>query len=246
MKVETIGRATLYLGDCREVLPTLGKVDAVVTDPPYGIAYKSHLDNLGAQKFDEIANDRGELDLRPILCLAERVLSFGANCYPHQLPHRGRWFCWDKRTIDGSADKMMGSPFELAWSNKTSGFDKIARVLHGGVVNADGQGRRGHPTQKPIAVMRQAIEWAAPDARTILDPFMGSGSTGVAAVQMGRDFIGIEVEPAFFDIACRRIEEAQKQGDLFIEQTANGKTKKKTASNDLFSNGVKLSVGKDG
>ena len=207
----------LICGDCREILPTLGKVDAVVTDPPYGIGYKSHLGNLGAQEFDEIANDRGELDLRPILKFAENVLAFGANCYPDQLPHRGRWLCWDKRTIDGAADRMMGSPFELAWSNKVSGYDKIVRVLHGGVVNADGDGPRVHPTQKPIAVMRQAINWAATDAQTILDPFMGSGTTGVAAVQMGRDFIGIEREPKYFDIACRRIQAALDAPDMFVE-----------------------------
>jgi site-specific DNA-methyltransferase (adenine-specific) len=216
-RVEHIGDATLYLGDCREILPTLGKVDAVVTDPPYGIGYKSHLGNLGAQEFDEIANDRGELDLRPILQLAENVLAFGANCYPDQLPHRGRWLCWDKRTIDGAADRMMGSPFELAWSNKVSGYDKIVRVLHGGVVNADGAGPRVHPTQKPIAVMRQAIDWAATDAKTILDPFMGSGTTGVACANLGRAFIGIEIDPGYFDIACRRIEEAYRQPRLFEE-----------------------------
>jgi site-specific DNA-methyltransferase (adenine-specific) len=216
MREEIIGRATLYLGDCREVLPTLGQVDAVVTDPPYGIEYKSHLGNLGAQEFDEIAGDDGSLDIRSVLTFAPIVLSFGANCYPEQLPHRGRWLCWDKRTIDGSADRMMGSPFELAWSNKTSGYNKIVRLLHGGVVNADG-GKREHPTQKPVAVMRESIKWVAPEARLILDPFMGSGTTGVAAVQMGRDFIGIEREPKYFDIACRRIEEAQKQDDLFIE-----------------------------
>jgi site-specific DNA-methyltransferase (adenine-specific) len=219
MRTETIGRATLYLGDCREVLPTLGKVDAVIMDPPYGIGYKSFLVNLGAQEFDEIANDLGELDLKPFLTIDAAVLSFGANNYPHQLPFGGRWLCWDKRTIDGAADKMLGSAFELAWSNKTSGFDKIVRVLHGGVVNADG-GKRFHPTQKPIAVMKAAIEWAAKDAETIFDPFMGSGSTGIAATQMGRDFIGCEIDPAYFDIACRRIEEAQKQGDLFIEAAA--------------------------
>lgn len=210
-----IGSATLYLGDCRDILPTLGKVDAVVTDPPYGIAYKSTLTNLGAQEFDDIANDKGEIDLRSILTFADSVLAFGANCFPDQLPHRGRWLCWDKRTIDGAADKMLGSPFELAWASKTSGYDKIVRVLHGGVVNADG-GKRQHPTQKPIAVMRQCIDWAAKDAKLILDPFMGSGTTGVAAVQMGRDFIGIELEQKYFDIACKRIEDAQRQGDLFI------------------------------
>lgn len=218
-RVETIGRATLYLGDCRDILPTLPKVDAVVTDPPYGIDYRSTLGNLGAQSFAKIANDDGSLDLRPILTSFEFALVFGANCFPEQLPHRGRWLCWDKRTIDGAADKMLGSPFELAWANKTSGYDKIVRVLHGGVVNADG-GKREHPTQKPVAVMKAAIEWAAKDAQTILDPFMGSGTTGCAAVQMGLDFIGIEREPDYFDIACRRIEQAQRQGDLFIDGAA--------------------------
>ena len=216
MREETIGDCRLILGDCRDVLPTLGRVDAVVTDPPYGIEYKSHLENLGAQRFEAIVNDDGNLDLRSILTFAPIVLSFGANCYPHQLPHRGRWLCWDKRTIDGSADKMMGSPFELAWASKTSGFDKIVRVLHGGVVNADG-GKREHPTQKPVSVMIQAIQWVANDAQTILDPFMGSGTTGVACVNLGRKFIGIEREPKYFDIACRRIAEAYKQPRLFDE-----------------------------
>jgi len=216
MREVVIGDCRLILGDCRDVLPTLGKVDAVVTDPPYGLQYKSHLENLGAQRFDAIANDDGNLDLRLILTFAPIVLSFGANCYPNQLPHRGRWLCWDKRTIDGSADKMMGSPFELAWTSKTSGFDKIVRVLHGGVVNADG-GKREHPTQKPISVMLQAIQWVAKDAETILDPFMGSGTTGVACVNLGRKFIGIELDPDYFEIACRRISEAYKQPRLFAD-----------------------------
>ncbi len=214
-----IGNAALYLGDCRDILPTLGKVDAVVTDPPYGIDYESTLGNLGAQKFSKIANDDGSLDLAAFFDAADSVLMFGANCFPTQLPHRGRWLCWDKRTIDGAADKMLGSPFELAWSNKTSGYDKIVRVLHGGVVNADG-GKRFHPTQKPIAVMKACIEWAAKDAQTILDPFCGSGSTGIAAVQMGKNFIGIECNPDYFDIACHRIYQAQRQGDMFIGSAA--------------------------
>jgi len=217
VRVETIGAATLYLGDCRDILPTLGKVDAVVTDPPYGINYKTNLP--GSVDHRGIAADDGSLDLRFILIRDEPVLSFGANYYPEQLPHRGRWLCWDKRTIDGAADRMLGSAFELAWANKSSGFGKMVRVLHGGVVNADG-GARFHPTQKPIAVMRQSILWAASDAETILDPFMGSGTTGIAAVQMGRKFIGIEIDTQYFDIACKRIEDAQRQGDMFIEAAA--------------------------
>ncbi len=222
MKKETIGDCELYLGDCREVLPTLGKVDAVVTDPPYGIDYKSSLLNLGAKEFEKIHGDDGTLDLLPILNFAEYVIVFGANCFPNILPHRGRWLCWDKRTIDGAADKMLGSPFELAWANKTSGYDKIVRVLHGGVVNADG-GKREHPTQKPISVMKQAIEWCCPSAQTILDPFMGSGTTGVACVKLGRKFIGIELEEKYFDIACRRVEQAYKQPDFFVEPPQKAK-----------------------
>tara|TARA_R110000787_G_scaffold120728_2_gene231641 strand:+ start:189 stop:872 length:684 start_codon:yes stop_codon:yes gene_type:complete len=216
MNPVTIGDATLYLGDCLEILPTLGKVDAVVTDPPYGIGYQSTLVELGATKHEKILGDAVVMDLRPFLNMPCAVLSFGANNYPDQLPHRGRWLCWDKRTIDGAADAMLGSSFELAWANKGSGYGKIVRVLHGGVVNADG-GRRQHPTQKPIRVMVESILWAARDSETILDPFMGSGTTGVACAKLGRKFIGIEIDERYFQIACKRIEAAYDQPDLFIE-----------------------------
>ena len=213
-RVEQIGNATLYLGDCRDVLPTLGKVDAVVTDPPYGINYQSKLTSLGARKFDKIEGDDGSLDLRFLFGISECALIFGANNFPEILPHRGRWLCWDKRTIDGACDAMLGSPFELAWASKKSGYGKIVRCLHGGVVNADG-GKREHPTQKPIKVMVASIQWAAKDCGILLDPFMGSGTTGVACIHEGKRFIGIEREPAYFDIACRRIAEAYAQPRLF-------------------------------
>jgi len=216
-RVETIGDATLYLGDCRDILPTLGKVDAVVTDPPYGIDYSTKaLKNLGAKQFSKIHGDESAPDLSFLFALSKPTLLFGANNFPNVLPHRGRWFCWDKRTIDGACDAMLGSPFELAWANKTHGQYKICRVLHGGVVNADG-GARFHPTQKPIQVMVEAIRFLANDAQTILDPFMGSGTTGVACVKLGRKFIGIEIDETYFDIACRRIEEAYRQPRLFDE-----------------------------
>ena len=198
------GSIALYCGDCLEVLPGLGagSVDALVTDPPYGIEFSGS--NASTRDWNGFDGDDGSLDIRSILRMDCPVVAFGANCYPEQLPHRGRWLCWDKRTFDGGCDAMLGSPFELAWCNRLSGFDKIVRVLHGGVVNADG-GRRFHPTQKPIAVMLAAIEWGCVKARTILDPFMGSGTTGVACVRLGRRFIGIEKERRYFDIACKRI-----------------------------------------
>ena len=210
---EIIGDCRLILGDCREVIAGL-TFDAICTDPPYGINYRSTLHGLGAAKFEEIANDDGKLDLRPILSSPCAVIAFGANNFPDQLPHRGRWLCWDKRTIDGAADAMLGSPFELAWINKTSGYDKIFRLLHGGVVNADG-GKRVHPTQKPVALMEWCLGFL-PDAKTILDPFMGSGTTLVACAKLGRKGIGIELDPEYFDIACRRVEQAYRQPDLFI------------------------------
>jgi site-specific DNA-methyltransferase (adenine-specific) len=218
-----IGDARLALGDCREVLPTLGKVDAVVTDPPYGIGYDtSSLKSAGAQQFALIEGDNTEPDLGVLFSLDCPKIVFGANNFPSQLPHRGRWLCWDKRGGIEAADKMLGSPFELAWEDRKTGYDRMIRVLHGGTVNADGAGvRREHPTQKPIELMKRCVLSLC--AGTILDPFMGSGTTGVACAKLGRKFIGIEIEPKYFDIACRRIEAAYKQPDLFIEKPAPAK-----------------------
>ena len=196
---------TLYLGDCIEILPEISTVDAVVTDPPYGIGFTGC--NASTREWTGIAGDDKTLNLRPMLNMVCPVVSFGANYYPEQLPHRGRWFCWDKRTIDGACDAMIGTPFELAWCNRKTGLEKMVRVLHGGVVNADG-GRRVHPTQKPIQVMIAAITWGCGESRVIVDPFMGSGTTGVACIQTGRSFIGVEIDPIHFATAVKRIDAA--------------------------------------
>lgn len=217
MRTEIIGDCTLYLGDCREVLPTLGKVDAVIADPPYGINYSTKQQRKpGATQFDIIEGDEKEFDLSVVFAMTCPKIIFGANNFSRQLPHRGRWICWDKRCGIGGADKMLGSPFELAWEDRNTGYDRMVRIMHGGVVNADGrQINRVHPTQKPIALMLSCLGFLK-DADLILDPFMGSGTTGVACVKLGRKFIGIELEPKYFDIACRRIEQAYKQPDMFI------------------------------
>jgi len=213
MRVEHIGDATLYLADCRDVLPTLGKVDAVVTDPPYGIDYDpAQYQNVGALFTDRIAGDNAPFDPAHLLTIASDVILWGANNFAEYLP-RGGWLCWDKRTCE-SADRMLGSPFELAWINNPARY-KMARIQHGGVVNADGVGiRRQHPTQKPIALMTWCLS-LVPNAGVILDPYAGSGTTGVACAHEGRRFIGIEREPAYFDIACKRIADAYAQPRLF-------------------------------
>ena len=204
-----IGNATLYLGDCMDILPTLPKVDAVITDPPYGISYTPYQPN--ATKYAPIHGDDTDFDPSSLLAIgAPLTIIWGANNFTTMLP-RGGWLCWDKRTNE-AADKCIGSPFELAWVNNPMRY-RIARIMHGGAINADGAGiPREHPTQKPVRLMTWCIEQGNPQA--VLDPYMGSGTTGVACALSGRAFIGIEREPAYFDIACRRIEDAQRQAPL--------------------------------
>jgi len=211
-RIETIGSATLYLGDCREILPTLGNVDAVVTDPPYGISYKPYQPD--AVEHSAIVGDDAAFDPSHLIRSAGQSIIWGGNNFANQLP-KGGWLCWDKRTNE-DADRMMGSPFELAWHSKPTTY-KMVRILHGGTINADGHGiPRLHPTQKPIRLMEWCIGFVTGD--TILDPYMGTGTTGVAAVKLGRKFIGIEIETKYFDIACRRIQAAVDAPDMFIER----------------------------
>lgn len=204
-----IGRAQLWLGDCRDILPTLPKVDAVVTDPPYGLGTKMQGGTWGAKEgFKEMLDwDAEAPSVATLLEIAAKALfavMWGGNYYG--LPPSRCWLVWDKaNAVPTMAD------CELAWTN----LDRPAKRFNGLV----GRVEFGHPTQKPLDLMKWTI--AQVDhcglAGTILAPFMGSGTTGVAAVQMGRDFIGIEREPKYFDIACKRIDDAQRQGDFFVE-----------------------------
>jgi DNA modification methylase len=214
-----IGNATLYLGDCRDILPILGKVDAVVTDPPYGIGEaagkNASRNNLAAAK--DYGNDTWDNEpICPEVMAMVRAsgrwnVMFGGNYY--DCPPASCWLVWDKENTGDFAD------CELAWTNLPKAVRRI-RYMWNGMLRANGEARGDHPTQKPIGVMKWAIGHLPEPNKTILDPFMGSGTTGVAAVQMGKEFIGIEREPKYFDIACKRIEDAQRQGDMFIEAAA--------------------------
>lgn len=216
-KVVHIGAATLHLGDCRDILPTLGKVDAVVTDPPYGIGYQKGSGGRGKHSFrniEAIAGDTAPFDPEPFLAFPD-VIMWGGNHFAARLPH-GRWLAWDK--LAGMPEFDSFSDVEFAW-RKGRGKDRIFSHLWKGICKASekAQGKeRWHPTQKPIALMKWCLGMI--DAGVVLDPYMGSGTTGIACVEMGRPFIGIEIEPRYFDIACKRIEEAQRQSDLFIKQ----------------------------
>jgi site-specific DNA-methyltransferase (adenine-specific) len=215
---------TLYLGDCREILPTLGKVDAVVTDPPYGIDF--HHSGCGTKGLwdgatprrhvDRIVGDQSPFD--PSLLLGfENVLMWGADHFYSRLPDSGRFLAWNKLG-DASDGWDSFCDVEFAW-HSVDGAARIFNWKWKGIVgqkHGENNSKRDHPTQKPTALMKWCVNQVG-DAEIILDPFMGSGTTGVAAVKLGRKFIGIEIDPKYFDIACRRISDALKQPDLFIE-----------------------------
>lgn len=208
---------TLHFGDCREILPTLGKVDAVVTDPPYGIGEAAK--NNAARSKLAVSKDYGsrQWDDQPIddelLTLVRSTgrwqIMFGGNYYA--CPPASCWLVWDKQ--NGENDF---ADCELAWTNLPQAVRRIYWRWHGMI--RKGSEERVHPTQKPIGVMRWCLGRLPTDAKLICDPFMGSGTTGVACVREGKQFIGIEREPAYFDIACRRISDALARPDMFIER----------------------------
>lgn len=207
MRVEQIGDATLYLGDCRDILPTLGKVDAVVTDPPYGLGdWNNRGSNAGGPFDSEITQawDKplSDDDLRLLLATGKYQILWGGN-YLGNLPRSKQWLVWNKG-IRG----MHFNDVELAWCSQ---WKEACRAFD---LSPSGQAKE-HPTQKPLPLMKWCIGLLPEKATIVVDPFMGSGTTGVACAKLGRKFIGIEIEPKYFDIACERISQAQKQGRLF-------------------------------
>jgi site-specific DNA-methyltransferase (adenine-specific) len=210
MRIEQIGNALLYLGDCMDILPTLPRVDAVITDPPYGInaartrnSAKNGWVDYGCDGWDLQRPSRDVFDA--MLRGSDVQVIWGGNYFADYLPVSQQWLSWDK-----GQDGFSLADFELAWTSQ----DKASRRINYPRALAL-KDIKQHPTQKPLTVMRWCIELIKPAPDSILDPFMGSGTTGVAAIQLGRTFIGIEREPKYFDIACKRIEQAAKQGQLF-------------------------------
>ena len=203
----------LILGDCLEKMKEIPdrSVDAVITDPPYGLAEKLQGGTWG-KAFAGIYKDwdaAAPVSLVDFaLRLTDKAIVWGGNYFP--MPPSRCWLTWIKR----DAVKTMAG-CELAWTN----FDANAKFFDWTIAATKAE-RNGHPTQKPISLMRWCIDQAG-NPKTILDPFMGSGTTGVAAIQLGRKFIGIEREPKYFDIACQRIEQAMAQGQLFAPEPVN-------------------------
>lgn len=215
-RIEQIGGATLYLGDCRDILPTLAKFDAVVTDPPYGIkeaaGKNASRTNLATAKdYGDDTWDNAPVPdglLRQVREAATYSIIFGGNYY-HCAP-ASCWLVWDK--LNGDNDF---ADCELAWTNLPKAVRRF-RYLWNGMLRQNGEARGDHPTQKPVGVMSWCLQQLPATAKTILDPFMGSGTTGVACMRLGLTFAGIEREQKYFDTACRRLEQAQRQFTLAV------------------------------
>lgn len=203
-KEERIGGQRLILGDCLEVMKELGRFDAVVTDPPYGI---------GITKSNRLAVSRGlggkswddeTPDISSIMAMDCNKIIWGGNYF--DMPSTRCVLVWDKNNAGRDFADL-----EMAWTN----LDMVARRMVLRPMNMDGG--KVHPTQKPIQVMEWCLNFLPKD-HNILDPFMGSGTTLVACQRMGRSGTGIELDPDYFDIACKRVEEAYRQPDMFVSQ----------------------------
>lgn len=233
VKPVIIGNAELYLGDCLEILPTLGKVDAVITDPPYGINTKS--DGMGKlSPWADLCNAAfwyAEWQ-RQCRALLEGRFKDGSGCMWSFLNWRSLvtfqkaamdqgWsieslLVWDKEWIGPGGTRGLRPSYELCalyvvgdFSIEDRGLPDIQRWKWSSIKP------NGHPAEKPLEGLEWLVKHSSGMGGTVIDPFMGSGTSGAACANLGRKFIGIEIEPKYFDIACERIENAQRQGRLF-------------------------------
>ena len=217
---EVIGNAVLYLGDCLEILPTLPKVDAVITDPPYGIGFKyeSHIDD----------SDAYPTMMKNVIELCDSLVDDGTFFFWQAMLNADRWHEWFPRGFRILASCKNFTQFRPI--SVQFGFDPIIYWRKG----KDHSGKAGvrdwhiantaaficgikwgHPCPRPIDATEWVVDLGSAKEQGVLDPFMGSGTTGVACMNLGRKFIGIEIEPKYFDIACERIKNAQRQERLF-------------------------------
>ena len=202
-RIEVIGGQTLILGDCLDVMPVLGRFDAVVTDPPYGINIAANPVRQKHQKKSWDAKPVGQEHLDAMFAASAEQLIWGGNYFT--LPPSRGFLVWDKKQPENFSLAMC----EFAWWSR----DHNAKVYSRSVLGYE----KSHPTQKPVDLMQWCLGFM-PHAATILDPFAGSGSTGVACVNMGRSFTGIELDPDYFEIMCKRIDEACRSPRLALPE----------------------------
>ena len=229
MKKEVIGPATMYLGDCLEILPTLPKVDAVITDPPFFMPATHYQSRVGWQRtWGDTSVLRGYWE-----AVSDRVIE--------RLHRTGHFLTFCNHESYPVFYPVMYGRFDflkaLVWNKRKVGLGRVWRNQHELIIaarwndaefNEDGKLRadvidrdaslsaeRDHPVEKPVELLMDLIEPTTKPGMTVLDPFAGSGTTGAAAIALERQFIGIEIEPKYFDIACERLTNAQRQERLF-------------------------------
>ena len=220
IKEERIGNQRLILGDCLEVMPTLGRFDAVVTDPPYGIGRAAGMGGGGVRLAGDTRRYSASTwdDGRPpqeafdaMLAAGVLHIVWGGNYFADALPQSGKWLFWDKcQTMPSYSDG------ELAWTSLSG--ESVKQFTYNGSGMQAKEKNRVHPTQKPVALMEWCLGFL-PDAKTILDPFAGSGTTAVACQRMGRHGTGVELDEEYWRIACERVHKAWQQPDLLIPET---------------------------
>ncbi len=221
MKPVIIGNATLYHGDCLEILPTLGKVDAVITDPPYGIKGRvNSLSNLKKGEYVETMFDDTQINLikniipaiNKSIELSDRLVVTPGEINIHKYPEPAHTGCFYYPASVSVSNWGMRCWQPILFYGKDPHQGKLKKDSK---YCTDSDRETDHPCPKPLNSWTWLVERASLTGETILDPFMGSGTTGVACMNLGRKFIGIEIEEKYFDIACERIENAQRQERLF-------------------------------
>jgi site-specific DNA-methyltransferase (adenine-specific) len=200
---------TIYHGDCREILPELGPVDLVLTDPPYGMNLDTDYSGFNGwggkgKEWDRVIGDDAPFDPSPWLAFPNAVL-WGANFYASKLPDNGAWLVFNKRG-DGKNSQICFGDCELAWTSLEKKSVRMFSHMWHGVARWSSEGTL-HPTQKPVSLMRWCLDFF-PQANVILDPFMGSGTTLRAAKDLGRKAIGIEIEERYCEIAAKRLQQS--------------------------------------
>lgn len=212
-RMERIGNAELWLGDAQEIVHVLRGIGAVVTDPPFGMAFRS---NHRTIKHDAIANDETAESLvwacnlpaehsRYVFCRWDNLV---------EVPRPRSVITWVKNNWsmgDLEHEHARQTEIILFYPGRDHSFP---RYRPSDVIEAPRTGNSNHPTEKPVELLCAIVDWTA---GTVLDPFMGSGTTGVACARLGRKFVGIEIHEPYFDVACHRIEQAYaQQGDITI------------------------------
>ena len=217
------GQVVLYCADCLDVLPTLTGIDAVVTDPPYGIDYKPKRSLSKCHKwqsqqpFQPVISDDAPFDPIPVLALKCPTVMWGGHHYADKLPVSGGWLVWDKRRSGTISQGFIASDADLAWTNAGNTV-RVFALMWAGLCRDEEVGEHYHPTQKPVSLMVWCIKQVGAESMSVLDPFMGSGTTGVAAVRLGCRFVGIEISETYFTIAKRRIQKELSQARLLPTQ----------------------------